>query len=127
MPATVLSRVQLLAEAADAAEIVVVLTAFAGTDNVTWLPYSHGDGSETKATTLRVGETTVDLAIGCRALPAVLEVMLPDLPSALERVLGVGLSAVTWAAEGALDEVTVVAGGMQITAVSEAALIDRRG
>ncbi|NMD56540.1 hypothetical protein [Tsukamurella columbiensis] len=82
---------------------------------------------ETKATTLRVGESTVDVAIGCRALPAVLEVMVPDLPCALECVLGVGFSTATWPAAGALEEVTVVAGGMQISAVSEAALIERRG
>ncbi|MGC5024409.1 hypothetical protein ACLQ3K_06590 [Tsukamurella sp. DT100] len=122
-----LSRVLLVAEVDDAAEIVAVLTAFAGADHVTWLLYTHGDGSETEATTLRGGETTVDVAIGPRALPAVLEVLVPDLPSALERALGVGFSAATWPARGVLEEVTVVAGGMQITAVSKAALIDRRG
>ncbi|MGX9294418.1 hypothetical protein [Tsukamurella paurometabola] len=122
-----LSRVLLVAEADDAAEIVVVLTAFADIPTVRWLPYTHGDGTEAKATTSRIGETTVDVAIGPRALPATLEVMVSDLPSALERVLGVGVSAATWPAEGALEEVSVVAGWMRISAVSEAALIDRRG
>lgn len=59
-----LSRVLLVAEVDDAAEIVAVLAAFAETPTVTWLPYTHGDGTEAKATTFRVGETTVDVAIG---------------------------------------------------------------
>lgn len=53
--------------------------------------------------------------------------MVPDLPDSLERALGVGLSAETWPAQEPLEEVTVHAGGMRISAVSEAALIDRRG
>ncbi|MEC4616429.1 hypothetical protein [Tsukamurella tyrosinosolvens] len=121
------TRILLFAEADEAAEVVDAFIALAGIGDPPWLLYVRRDGSETRAATLRIGDMTVDVAIGARAIPAVLEVSVPDLPRALERALVAGFSAAVWPREEALKEVTVVAGGMQITAITEAALIDRRG
>lgn len=124
---SVLSRALLFAEADDAAEIVDVLTAFAGTDAPTWLLYTRRGDTETKAATLRIGDTTVDVAIGDRAVPAVLEVTVPDLAAVLDRALAAGFPAAVWPGDGDLETVTTDAGGMRIRATSRTALIDRRG
>ncbi|GAA4676565.1 hypothetical protein [Gordonia humi] len=122
-----LSRVLLFAEADDASEIVAALAALSGTSAPTWLLYVRRDDTETKATTLRVGDTTLDVAIGERALPVVLEVTVPDLHAALERVLAAGFSDSVWPHDGDPESVAIDAGGVRITAITEAALIDRRG
>ncbi|MBS4102844.1 hypothetical protein [Tsukamurella paurometabola] len=124
-----LSRVLLRASAGEAAEIVAALSVLAGFPDTAavWLPYTSDDGIDSVAATIRVGETTVDVVVGERAAPVVLEVTVPDLPAAVHRAVAAGAPVTVWPALGDLETVTLEAGGMQIDAISEAALIDRRG
>lgn len=72
MPAS-LARLLVLAEKADARDLVAVLAVIAGTVPPPLTPYTRSDGTETEATTVALGGSEITVAVGVPAAPAVIE------------------------------------------------------
>ncbi|KXP08821.1 hypothetical protein [Tsukamurella pseudospumae] len=94
MPATVLTRVLLLVEANDARDLVGVLAAIASTAPPPWSPHTGGDGTDSESTTVTIGGTRIEVAVGEPAAPALIELRTErNLEVVLDEVVAVHGSA----------------------------------
>lgn len=85
-----LSRVLLFSDEAD--RIVAALAAITDTEPVT-MRITRRDHSRVTAQLLDVGSTTIEVAPGEPAVPALIELLVPDLPAAVGRLTAAGLMA----------------------------------
>lgn len=118
MPAT-LRRTALVAGADEAREIVRALEAVTGIP-ATWDRFTRRDGSETDGATLALNRSTIEVHVSESALPAVLELVVDDLTTVLERLLNAGLTARTSpnAPDAPLEQATVTVAEVALVAVA---------
>ncbi|AYM40390.1 MULTISPECIES: hypothetical protein [Mycobacteroides] len=88
---TAISRVLLFTEPEQVEDTVAALAAIADTAPVT-MRITRLDGVRVTAQLLDVGTTTIEVAPGEPAVPALIELQVADLPAAADRLTATGMA-----------------------------------
>ncbi|SHR99508.1 Uncharacterised protein [Mycobacteroides abscessus subsp. abscessus] len=89
----VVSRVLLFTEPEHVAGTVAALAAITDTEPVT-MRITRRDGTRVTAHLVEIGGTVIEVAPGEPAVPALLELLVPDLPAACDRLSVAGITTV---------------------------------
>lgn len=106
----VVSRVLLFTEPEHVAGTVAALAAITDTEPVT-MRITRLDGTQVTAHLIDVGTTTIEVAPGEPAVPALIELQVADLTAAVERLSVAGITTVTTPERGG---VRVRIGGLTV-------------
>lgn len=120
-----LSRLLVFAEPDDARDLVAVLAAIAGTAPPPWAPYTR-DGSEVEASTVTVAGTVIEVAVGERAAPSLIELRTDrPLTVVLDEVVELIGSASTAPSDpdAAIEAVTAHVGEVTMKVTAEVSLV----
>lgn len=105
-----LSRVLLFTEPDDVDRVTAALAAITDTEPVT-MRITRRDGARVTAHLVEIGGTVIEVAPGETAVPALLELLVPDLAAAVERLSVAGITTVTTPERGG---VRVRIGGLTV-------------
>lgn len=86
------SRILLFAQPDDVDRVTAALAAITGTEPVT-MRITRLDGTQVTAHLIDVGSTTIEVAPGEPAVPALIELHVADLPAAVDRLTAAGMVA----------------------------------
>jgi len=111
------SRVLLFTEPDQVEDTVAALAAITGTEPVT-MRITRRDGTVVTAHLVDVGTTVIEVAPGEPAVPALIELLVPDLMAACDRLSVAGITAVATPERGG---VRVQIGGLTVAVREEEA------